>query len=33
VLKVYSGRITGTRMEGGWRGDNGSEGRWSATKK
>jgi len=33
VLKVYSGRVTGNRMEGGWRGDNGSEGRWSATKK
>jgi precorrin-6B methylase 2 len=33
VLRNYSGRVTGTKMEGGWRGDNGSEGRWSATKK
>jgi len=33
VLRNYSGRITGTRMEGSWRGDNGAEGRWSATKK
>jgi precorrin-6B methylase 2 len=33
VLRSYSGRVTGTKMEGGWRGDNGSEGRWSATKK
>ncbi len=33
VLKGYSGRVTGSKMEGSWRGDNGSEGRWSATKK
>jgi SAM-dependent methyltransferase len=33
VLKVYSGRVTGAKMEGNWRADNGTEGRWSATKK
>jgi precorrin-6B methylase 2 len=33
VLRSYTGRITGARMEGSWRGDNGSEGRWTATKK
>jgi hypothetical protein len=33
VLRNYSGRVTGGRMEGSWRGDNGAEGRWSATKK
>jgi precorrin-6B methylase 2 len=33
VLRSYSGRVTGGRMEGSWRGDNGAEGRWSATKK
>jgi precorrin-6B methylase 2 len=33
VLRNYSGRVTGGRMEGSWRGDNGSEGRWTATKK
>ena len=33
VRRDYTGRITGGRMEGGFRGDNGSEGRWSATKK
>jgi SAM-dependent methyltransferase len=33
VLKSYSGRVTGAKMEGSWRGDNGTEGRWSATKK
>jgi len=33
VLKTYTGRVAGGRMEGGWRGDNGTEGRWSATKK
>ena len=33
VLKNYSGRVTNGKMEGNWRGDNGSEGRWSATKK
>jgi SAM-dependent methyltransferase len=30
----YSGRVvSGTRMEGGWKGDDGKEGRWVATKK
>ena len=29
----YSGRVTGGRMEGSFRADNGTEGRWSATKK
>ena len=33
VLRSYTGRVTGGRMEGSWRGDNGTEGRWSATKK
>ncbi len=33
VLRNYAGRVTGNRMEGSWRGDNGAEGRWSATKK
>jgi hypothetical protein len=33
VMRSYTGRITGNRMEGGWRGDNGAEGRWTATKK
>jgi len=33
ALRNYSGRITGTKMEGSWRGDGGAEGRWSATKK
>ena len=33
VLRNYTGRVTGAKMEGSWRGDNGSEGRWSATKK
>ncbi len=33
VLRNYSGRVVGGRMEGSWRGDNGSEGRWAATKK
>ena len=33
VLRNYSGRVTGAKMEGSWRGDNNSEGRWSATKK
>ena len=33
VLRNFSGRVTGGRMEGSWRGDNGSEGRWVATKK
>ncbi|MBC7803400.1 MAG: class I SAM-dependent methyltransferase [Candidatus Parcubacteria bacterium] len=33
VRREYSGRVNGGRMEGSYRGDNGSEGRWSATKK
>jgi SAM-dependent methyltransferase len=33
VLRNYSGQVTGGKMEGSWRGDNGAEGRWSATKK
>ena len=33
VLRNYTGRVTGTRMEGSYRDDNGSEGRWTATKK
>ena len=33
VLKVYSGRVSGAKMEGSWRADNGTEGRWFATKK
>jgi len=33
VLKTYSGRVTGAKMEGSWRCDNNSEGRWTATKK
>jgi precorrin-6B methylase 2 len=33
VLRSYAGRVTGAKMEGSWRGDNGSEGRWIATKK
>jgi precorrin-6B methylase 2 len=33
VLRSYTGRVTNGRMEGGWRGDNGTEGRWTATKK
>ncbi|MFY9316516.1 MAG: methyltransferase domain-containing protein [Burkholderiales bacterium] len=33
VMRSYTGRITGNRMEGGWRGENGAEGRWLATKK
>jgi precorrin-6B methylase 2 len=33
VLRSYAGRVTGTKMEGSWRGDNGAEGRWNATKK
>jgi precorrin-6B methylase 2 len=33
VLRTYTGRVVGGRMEGSWRGDNGSEGRWSATKR
>jgi hypothetical protein len=33
VLRSYTGRVTGGRMEGSWRGDNGAEGRWTAVKK
>ena len=33
VKRDYIGRITGGKMEGSYRGDNGTEGRWSATKK
>ena len=33
VRRDFSGRITGGRMEGSFRGDNGAEGRWSAAKK
>ena len=33
VKRDYAGRVTGGKMEGSFRGDNGSEGRWSAMKK
>ena len=33
VRRDLSGRVSGGRMEGGFRTDNGAEGRWSATKK
>jgi hypothetical protein len=33
VRRDFNGRITGNRMEGSFRGDNNSEGRWSASKK
>ena len=33
VRRDFNGRITGNRMEGSFRGDNSSEGRWSAVKK
>jgi|CXWL01.1.fsa_nt_gi SAM-dependent methyltransferase len=33
VKRDYTGRVTGGKMEGSFRGDNGSEGRWVATKK
>ena len=33
VRRDFTGRVTGSRMEGSFRGDNGSEGRWNATKK
>ncbi len=33
VLRSFTGQVVGTRMEGSWRGDNGSEGRWVATKR
>jgi precorrin-6B methylase 2 len=33
VLRNYAGRVNGSRMEGSWKGDNGTEGRWVASKK
>lgn len=33
VRRDYTGRVTGGKMEGSFRGENGNEGRWSATKK
>ena len=33
VLRNFTGRVTNGRMEGDWKGDNGIEGRWTATKK
>ena len=33
VKRDYTGRVTGGRMEGSFRADNGTEGRWTATKK
>ncbi len=33
VRREFSGRASGARMEGSFRTDNGTEGRWSATKK
>ena len=33
VKRDYVGRVTGGKMEGSFRGDNGTEGRWTATKK
>ena len=33
VRRDFSGRVTSGRMEGSFKADNGSEGRWSATKK
>lgn len=33
VLRSYTGRVANGRMEGTWRGDNGTEARWTATKK
>jgi SAM-dependent methyltransferase len=33
VKRDYTGRVTGGKMEGSFRGDNGTEGRWTATKK
>ena len=33
VKRDYTGRVTGGKMEGSFRGDNGTEGRWVATKK
>jgi hypothetical protein len=33
VRRDFSGRVIGARMEGSFRADNGTEGRWTATKK
>ena len=33
VRRDFTGRVTGTKMEGSFRSDSGAEGRWSATKK
>ena len=33
VRRDFNGRVTGNRMEGSFRGDNGTEGRWTAAKK
>jgi hypothetical protein len=33
VRREFSGRVSGARMEGSFRGDNGAEGRWTAVKK
>jgi hypothetical protein len=33
VRRDLAGRVSGGRMEGGFRADNGTEGRWIATKK
>ena len=33
VRRDLAGRVSGGRMEGGFRADNGTEGRWNATKK
>ena len=33
VLRNFIGRVIGSRMEGSWKGDNGTEGRWTATKR
>jgi hypothetical protein len=33
VRRDFTGRITGGRMEGSFKADNGTEGRWTATKK
>jgi len=33
VLREFSGKVSGARMEGTFRADNGTEGRWTAAKK
>lgn len=33
VRRDFTGRVSGNRMEGSFRADNGTEGRWSATRK